>query len=427
MLITAIRHPENLADISLKSLLGHPELDNTGAHWLEAHRGDGQPVWDEGRRLLLTRLNERRSRLESEFQTPLILLLPAGFAGEMAALAPDLWHIRLHSHELVAAHAVDSSVSDERRPPSRPLPVSTAHPVEPEVSQALSYWLAQWRANFDDLEAADLRPDHPNLWLISFWDGVRAVEACLAYGRLDPAMQVAQDLLALAHLRAASAPEDRKDTVLRDVLAALNNVGRVAQAQGDWAGAEPVYREMLAISRELMERLGRPPEALRDVSISLNNVGRVAEAQGDWAGAEQVCRESLAIRRELVERLGGTPEALRAVSISLNNVGRVALAQGDWAGAKQVCRESLAIRRELVERLGGTPGAQDDLAVALIHNAGLPNVPAQELLAEAATIYASLARQCPQVAAYADRLALIQDLLDTRKNALPDPCPDDSK
>ena len=115
------------------------------------------------------------------------------------------------------------------------------------------------------------------------------------------------------------------------------------------------------------------------------------------------------------------------MSISLNNVGRVALAQGDWAGAKQVCRESLAIRRELVERLGGTPGAQDDLAVALIHNAGLPNVPAQELLAEAATIYASLARQCPQVAAYADRLALIQDLLDTRKNALPDPCPDDSK
>ncbi|NRT55916.1 tetratricopeptide (TPR) repeat protein [Leptothrix sp. C29] len=176
-----------------------------------------------------------------------------------------------------------------------------------------------------------------------------------------------------------------------------------------------------------MERLGGTPEALRDVSVSLNRVGKVAQAQGDWSGAEVAYRESLEISRQLVERLGGTPEALRDVSISLDNVGQVAQAQGDWTGAESAYRESLGIRRELVERLGGTPEALDDLAISLVRLATVREPADAAGLSEAATIYASLARQCPQVAAYADRLALIQDLLDTRKNAFPDPCPDDSK
>jgi hypothetical protein len=68
-----------------------------------------------------------------------------------------------------------------------------------------------------------------------------------------------------------------------------------------------VYRESLALSRQLVERLGGTPESLRDLSVSLNNLGRVAQAQDDWTQAEVVYRESLALSRQLVERLGGTP------------------------------------------------------------------------------------------------------------------------
>ena len=46
---------------------------------------------------------------------------------------------------------------------------------------------------------------------------------------------------------------------------------------------------------------GRPPESLRDLSLSLNNVGRVAEARGDWSQAEALYREGLGIRRTLAE------------------------------------------------------------------------------------------------------------------------------
>ncbi|MBK7675421.1 MAG: tetratricopeptide repeat protein [Candidatus Accumulibacter sp.] len=37
----------------------------------------------------------------------------------------------------------------------------------------------------------------------------------------------------------------------------------------------------------------------RDLSVSLNNLGRVAQAQDDWTQAEAVFRESLALRRQL--------------------------------------------------------------------------------------------------------------------------------
>jgi hypothetical protein len=313
LITTAAPHPENFADITLKSLLGSVEPENAGAHWLEAHKGASQTEWDTQRRELLLRLNERRSRLESEFHAPLILLLPAGWAADMACLAPDLWHIRLLSSELAASI-----------PPGQPMPAtaelrnlqSIEDPVglqvEPEVSGALQYWLDQWHATFDDLSSQDIKPDHPNLWSLSIWDGDQAIKACLKYGRFAQAEQVAQDILKISRIRMASVLDEEKYLALRD-----------------------------------------------------------------WAEAEKAYRESLAISRELVERLGGTPESL------------------------------------------------DDLAIALMNNAGLPNAPAQELLAEAATIYASLVQQCPQVRRYADILGWVRDKLAAASTpSVPDPSTD---
>jgi tetratricopeptide (TPR) repeat protein len=130
-----------------------------------------------------------------------------------------------------------------------------------------------------------------------------------------------------------------------------------------------------------------------------------------------VYRESLALARQLMERLGGTPEALRDLSISLDNVGGVARAQGDWAQAESAYRESLALRRQLVERLGSTPEAMDDLAVSLINIASLP---ATDTIAraEAVAIYEQLATRFPDVARYAEQLRAL-----TSDNANPDSSP----
>ena len=150
---------------------------------------------------------------------------------------------------------------------------------------------------------------------------------------------------------------------------------------------------------------------------ALNNVGQVAAAQGDWVQADKVYRESLAIRRQLVERLGGTPEALRDVSVSLDNVGQVARAQGDWAQADKAYRESLEIRRQLVERLGGTPESLADLANALQRNAVLPGGPRADLLAEARSIFSGLVAAHPTVQSYRGALAW----LNLPDNPLPTP------
>lgn len=64
------------------------------------------------------------------------------------------------------------------------------------------------------------------------------------------------------------------------------------------------------------------PQARRDLSVSLNNVGRVAEARGEWDVAEDAYRESLEIRQELDDLLG-TPQAQQDVSTSVENLKRL--------------------------------------------------------------------------------------------------------
>ena len=70
----------------------------------------------------------------------------------------------------------------------------------------------------------------------------------------------------------------------------LNNVGRVAQARGDWGGAAESYEESLDISRDLADSLGTP-ESLRDLVVSLGNLAGVVEQLGDTERAESLRAE----------------------------------------------------------------------------------------------------------------------------------------
>ena len=325
----------------------------SSAVWLAMQRHAADRHWNQARRLFLARLNERRFLLERDLRRPLVLVLPVSFKAEARKAAPDLWHVRAFSQDLTSArsaggsgHAVHTDTPQIRRE-------SLVSEVSMRASGAADEWARSLATG-----AAD------TAYLPLAWS---AVADLLSLGRVAEASAIAHQSKELARERLQASLKLAQDPAAAQRLLsiALDNVGKVAQAQGDWTGAESAYRESLGIRRELVERLGGTPEALRDVSVSLNNVGKVAQAQGDWTGAESAYRESLGIRRELVERLGGTPEALRDVSISLDNVGKVAQAQGDWPGAESAYRESLGISRELVERLGGTPEALRDVSVSL--------------------------------------------------------------
>ena len=157
--------------------------------------------------------------------------------------------------------------------------------------------------------------------------------------------------------RSLGTPESR-----RDLSVAWSNVGDVARARGDWDAAEDAYRESLVLARGLEEELGTP-ESRRDLSIALSNVGRAARARGDWDAAEDAYLKSLELALGLEEELG-TPEARRGLSVAWNNLGRVAWARGDWDAAQDAYLESLVLARGLEEVLG-TPESRRDLSVAL--------------------------------------------------------------
>ena len=110
----------------------------------------------------------------------------------------------------------------------------------------------------------------------------------------------------------------------------LVELGNTAELAGQLELAEGYYKQAL---RKFKSKNNRQGEA-----VSLNNLGLIAETQGDLAEAEQLHRESLAIKRDWQPARRGS---------SLNNLGLIAKTQSDLAEAERLYRESLAIEERL--------------------------------------------------------------------------------
>ena len=330
----ALAKPDEFAERSLLSLFAQLRAKPARLAWFEAHRGAVEAGWIDQRRELFSRLNERRGRLEGELKGALLLLLPEGGEREAARFAPDLWHVRGLSL-LLESEAAD--VVPGLESVAMAAAVSTGGPEAPGLIE--TRWREQWQLLFGDVDVNELHAEDHRLQSLSPWDGFAAVDEARRAGRLETARELADLLLALVRMR-----QSGSESQAGELSAALDTLGRVAAAQGDWVKAESVFRESLTLSRHLVGHLGGTPEALRDLSVSLDNLGRVAEAQGDWAQAESVYRESLMLSRQLVERLGRTPEALDDLAVSLLNMA--SLPAGDPAARA----EALRIRETLVQR-----------------------------------------------------------------------------
>jgi CHAT domain-containing protein/tetratricopeptide (TPR) repeat protein len=115
------------------------------------------------------------------------------------------------------------------------------------------------------------------------------------------------------------------------VATSLNNLGRLLLAQGNYAGAEPLLREALAMRSKLLG------EEHPDVAASRGNLGALLAAQEDYAGAEPLVREALAMRRKL---LG---EEHPDVAASLNVLGTLLRAKGDLSEAEAILVQASAV------------------------------------------------------------------------------------
>ena len=299
--------------------------------WVETFRHSADAHWNGSRRVFLARLNERRFLLERDFAHTLVVLLPRSFRQEARHIAPDIWHVRAFSDELVAPPVADLA------------PMSDGRVLAPAMRATPSGKALEAEREWDRIRNSS--PERINL--VVGWSAVDAL--CTEDGALFDARRVAGEVLVAARARRALVPDDAGRQ--RDLTVSLNNVGQVAWARGALDEAEAAYRESLGLSRELAARVGETPESLRDVSVSLDNVGQVAWARGALDEAEAAYRESLDLRRELAARSPDLPSAQDDLAVSLILVGQGNASRGELG----LLREAEAILSQLRAGYGDNP------------------------------------------------------------------------
>lgn len=211
------------------------------------------------------------------------------------------------------------------------------------------------------------------------------------------------------HRRAATIAEHSGDRV--GAADALNDLGMVRYATGDYPGTADLVRQALAIYREIGDRFGQ--------AHALSSLGRLGYATGDYPGTADLVQQALVIYQEIGDRRGqaytliglgvvryatgdypGTAALLRqALAIfselgdrfgeayALNEIGVVRYATGDFPGAAELVEQALGIYREIGDRFAEA-NALNDLVVVRFATGDYPG--AADLVREALAIYQNI-------------------------------------
>jgi len=163
-------------------------------------------------------------------------------------------------------------------------------------------------------------------------------------------------------MRQALYSKDRYPQGHPEVAESLNNLGGLLQAQGEYAKAEPYWRDAL-IMRQALYSKDRYPQGHPEVAESLNNLGVLLQSQGEYVKAEPYYRDALAIQQALYPK-DRYPQGHPQLAISLNNLGTLLQLQGEYAKAEPYCRDTLAIQQALYPK-DRYPQGHPQLAISL--------------------------------------------------------------
>jgi tetratricopeptide (TPR) repeat protein len=120
------------------------------------------------------------------------------------------------------------------------------------------------------------------------------------------------------------------------VTYALCHLGVAARFEGDYARAEAVLEQAIALGRQ---------HQIRDVlTYGPVNLGHVALAQGDYARAEALLEQTVVLAREM--------EHLTHVAWALCGLGTAACRHAAFDQAQALQQESLALRRDRKDSWG---------------------------------------------------------------------------
>ena len=116
--------------------------------------------------------------------------------------------------------------------------------------------------------------------------------------------------------------------------ASLNNLAVLYQDMGNYAAAEPLLRQALDIRRQALG------EQHPDYATSLNNLAVLYDAMGNYAGSEPLYRQASDTWRQA---LG---EQHPDYATSLDNLANLYREMGDYAAAEPLYRQARDIRRQ---------------------------------------------------------------------------------
>ncbi len=140
-------------------------------------------------------------------------------------------------------------------------------------------------------------------------------------GEAEKAHQFVQEALTLA-----TAAGDKFETAY-----AYNVMGHLAEFQGKYVEAGPLFAQSIGHYEQIGERWGW--------AYAQNNWGRAAYAIGEYEQAGQLIQAALTVRREFGDLIG--------MSYSLLDLGKLAKMRGQYAQAGHYVREALRIAEEI--------------------------------------------------------------------------------
>ncbi|KAI1691976.1 hypothetical protein Ddc_23925 [Ditylenchus destructor] len=445
----------------LKQLYGSLAPGARPMLWVEAHREEGDPAWNEERARLLNRLNEQRGRLEAEVG-PMLLLVPADFMRETLSLAQDLWHARYLSLALEADDepeaaqagaakalaATQADVSWLSRDDDLDAPLK-------DVDEELAHWDAELGprlATVEDVRSGALR---------DFWipDAVSALRRAVKDDRLPSARLLAERVVSLARARSqaqagvdgyvrwsdgtldeaaaryreaaslcrsalAVAPDDADDQQL--LARVLDDQARLAERLGDLEAGVAMAEEALALRRRLLATSGDEPASMRELAYGLESMARLYRRLGSLSRAARALVEAVDLRQAAAkadEALGvDDPKAVRRLADARQLLGELRLLRGEPDLAVEQHAASVGLRRVLAE-----DGEDADSRLALVLGleslaiaAGVARMP--ELADDAWEEALALARE--QLAADGPTRAALETLGDLLVNRISSEAPD---
>jgi tetratricopeptide (TPR) repeat protein len=130
--------------------------------------------------------------------------------------------------------------------------------------------------------------------------------------------------------------KQEKAKFLKSSSFALNNIGTIYKAQGDYAKAIEYFTQSLKIEEEIGNKSG--------IAGSLNNIGIIYKIQGNYAKAIESYTQSLKMKEEIGDKEG--------IASTLNNIGNIYNDQGDYAKAIEYYTQSLKISEEIGDKEG---------------------------------------------------------------------------